>query len=79
MQYRARWLLKHEVARATTLKAEATQERQRREEQSMLMAMLSHEIKTPLSVLKLVVDEKVAGSDLEGHANRAVSNIDFIV
>lgn len=79
LQYRARWLLKHEVARATTLKAEATQERQRREEQSMLMAMLSHEIKTPLSVLKLVVDEKVAGSDLEGHANRAVSNIDFIV
>ena len=79
LQYRARWLLRNEVARASTLKAEASQERQRREEQSMLMAMLSHEIKTPLSVLKLVVDEKVAGSDLEGHANRAVSNIDFIV
>lgn len=45
----------------------------------MLMAMLSHEIKTPLSVLKLVVDQKVAGSDLEGHANRAVSNINFII
>jgi signal transduction histidine kinase len=79
LQYRARRLLRQEVARAITLKAEATQERQRREEQSMLMAMLSHEIKTPLSILKLVVDEKVAGSDLEGHANRAVSNIDFIV
>lgn len=79
LQYRARWLLRYEVARAATLSAEATQERQRREEQSMLMAMLSHEIKTPLSILKLVVDEKVAGSDLEGHANRAVSNIDFIV
>ena len=76
---RARWLLKHEVARTSTLQAEATQERQRREEQGMLMAMLSHEIKTPLSVLKLVMDEKVAGSDLEGHANRAVSNINFIV
>ncbi len=79
LQYRARWLLRYEVARASTLKAEASQERQRREEQSMLMAMLSHEIKTPLSVLKLVMDEKVAGSDLEGHANRAVGNIDFIV
>lgn len=79
LQYRARWLLRHEVARASTLKAEAAQERQRREEQSMLMAMLSHEIKTPLSVLKLVMEEKVAGSDLEGHANRAVSNINFIV
>lgn len=79
LQYRARWLLRHEVARASTLEAEATQERQRREEQSMLMSMLSHEIKTPLSVLKLVMDQKVAGTDLEGHANRAVSNIDFIV
>lgn len=79
LQYRARWLLRHEVARASTLKAEAMQERQRREEQSMLMAMLSHEIKTPLSVLKLVMDAKVAGSDLEGHANRAVGNINFIV
>lgn len=79
LHYRARWLLKHEVARTSTLQAEATQERQRREEQGMLMAMLSHEIKTPLSVLKLVMDEKVAGSDLEGHANRAVSNINFIV
>ena len=79
LQYRARWLLRHEVARATTLKAEAMQERQRREEQSMLMAMLSHEIKTPLSVLRLVMDAKVAGSDLEGHANRAVGNINFIV
>lgn len=45
----------------------------------MLVAMLSHEIKTPLSILKLVVDDKVAGSDLEGHANRAVSNINAIV
>lgn len=79
LQYRARWLLRHEVARASTLKAEADQERQRREEQSMLMAMLSHEIKTPLSILKLVMDEKVSGSDLEGHANRAVGNINFIV
>lgn len=79
LQYRARWLLKNEVAKASTLAAEATQERQRREEQGMLMAMLSHEIKTPLSILKLVVDDKVAGSDLEGHANRAVSNINAIV
>ncbi len=79
LSYRARWLLKHELARTSTLQAEVTQERQRLEEQGMLIAMLSHEIKTPLSVLKLVVDEKVAGSDLEGHANRAVSNINFII
>lgn len=79
LQYRAKSLLRSETEKASALKIEADQERKQREEQSMLMAMLSHEIKTPLSVLKLVVDEKVAGSDLEGHANRAVGNINFIV
>lgn len=79
LQYRARSLLKLESNRTIMLKAEADHERQQREEQSMLMTMLSHEIKTPLSILKLVVDEKISGSDLEGHANRAVNNIDFII
>jgi signal transduction histidine kinase len=79
LQYRAKALLKIESNRAMALKSEADHERQQREEQSMLMNMLSHEIKTPLSVLKLVVDEKVSGSELEGHANRAVNNIDFII
>lgn len=79
LQYRSRTLLKLESNRAIVLKAEADHERQQREEQSMLMTMLSHEIKTPLSVLKLVMDEKVSGSELEGHANRAVNNIDFII
>lgn len=79
LQYRARCLLRNEVARASTLEAEATQERQRREEQSMMMAMLSHEIKTPLSILKLIMDKNLSGANLKVHANRAVSNIDFIV
>lgn len=79
LQYRAKALLKIESSRTMALKSEADHERKQREEQSMLMAMLSHEIKTPLSVLKLVVDEKVSGSDLEGHANRAVNNINFII
>lgn len=79
LEYRARALHKLEIERSNLLELEARQERLQREEQGMLMAMLSHEIKTPLSVLKLVMDEKVAGSDLEGHANRAVSNINAIV
>lgn len=79
LQYRSRTLLKLELNRTAILKAEADDERQQREEQSMLITMLSHEIKTPLSVLKLVVDEKLAGTELEGHANRAVNNIDFII
>lgn len=79
MNHRSRSLLEIEARRSSAFQSEAQQERLQREEQSMLMSMLTHEIKTPLSVLKLVVDEKVAGTDLEGHANRAVNNIDFIV
>lgn len=79
LQYRARLIFKNELIKSTTLKREAENERFLREEQGKLMAMLTHEIRTPLSVLKLVVDRKVTGSDLEDFANRAVSNIDSII
>lgn len=79
LQYRAKSILKNELIRSNALKKEAENEKFMREEQGKLMAMLTHEIRTPLSVLKLVIDRKVAGSDLEGYANRAVSNIDSII
>jgi signal transduction histidine kinase len=79
LQMRSKALLRQEITRSSQMEALVSQERKRREEQAMLMTMLSHEIKTPLSVLKLVVDQKLSGSDLEGHANRAVSNITLII
>ena len=79
LQYRSRLILKNELMKAAALKKEADDERFLREEQGKLMAMLTHEIRTPLSVLKLVIDRKVAGSELEDFANRAVSNIDSII
>lgn len=79
LQYRAKSILKNELAKSAALKEEAEYEKSRREDQGKLMAMLTHEIRTPLSVLKLVVDRKVSGSDLEDYANRAVNNIDAII
>lgn len=79
LQFRARSILKKEYIKSNTLKNEADYERSRREEQGKLMAMLTHEIRTPLSILKLVIDRKVAGSDLQDYANRAVGNIDAII
>lgn len=79
LQYRARSILKNETLKSEALKKEAEYEKRRREEQGKLMAMLTHEIRTPLSVIKLVVDRKLAGSELEEFANRAVSNIDSII
>ena len=79
LQYRAKTILTNEVLKSAALKEEVESERYRREEQGKLMSMLTHEIRTPLSVLKLVVDRKVTGSELEDFANRAVSNIDSII
>ena len=79
LQYRAKFILKNEALKSAALKEEVENERIRREEQGKLMSMLTHEIRTPLSVLKLVVDRKVTGSELEEYANRAVSNIDSII
>lgn len=79
LQYRAKLILKNEHLKYAVLEKQANEERRKREEQGKLMAMLTHEIRTPLSVLKLVVDRKVSGSELEDFANRAVSNIDSII
>lgn len=79
LQSRFKFRLEHALATKSALQIQAASERQQREELGMMMAMLSHEIKTPLSVLRLVVDDRVKGSDLEGHANRAISNINFVI
>ncbi|MBU3589540.1 7TM-DISM domain-containing protein [Polynucleobacter sp. 80A-SIGWE] len=79
LQYRAKSILKNELVKSAALKKEVENERLRREEQGKLMSMLTHEIKTPLSVLKLVIDQQVVGSDFEEYANRAVTNIDSII
>lgn len=79
LQYRAKLILKNELLKSAALKKEVENERLRREEQGKLMSMLTHEIRTPLSVLKLVIDHQVVGSDFEEYANRAVTNIDSII
>lgn len=79
LQYRAKCSLRYEIQRSSNLKSQADQERLYREEQNKLMSMLTHEIKTPLSVLKIIVDEKLTGSDLEPHANRALKNINTVI
>jgi len=79
LQYRARLIFKNEIIQTNKLRDEFKLERARREEQNKLMSMLSHEIKTPLSILRLVLDLKVSGTDLEGYANRAVNNINSVV
>lgn len=58
---------------------EADSQRARAAEQSELLTMLTHELKTPLSVVSLAVGDAEASATLRERARRAVSNMGAIV
>jgi signal transduction histidine kinase len=49
------------------------------DQQKKLLSMLVHEIKVPLSVLKLAVDHQLKGSEVGGHASRAIYSINDLI
>lgn len=55
------------------------QERMNREEQSQFMAMLAHELKTPLAVIQLALNVSSEISEIFQHASKALSDINNIV
>lgn len=82
MQHRAnkQKLVQDEYEKKLMLSDQAvTLEKQRREEQTHLLHMLMHELKTPLSIIELAL---VANNDQEttsGYVNRAVGNMKDIL
>ena len=82
LQLRARYMeqqhlrVAREVARA---QSELTAERLAREEQGRMVEMLSHEIKTPLSVLQLAVEEWIKEQDERQLADRSIQEIKTVV
>ena len=73
--YRSRVLAQEAVAAATALSLQ----QQRSQEQAMFLGMLAHEFKTPLSVLKIVVDSGQLDSDLKTFSADAIRNIDALL
>lgn len=63
-----------EVAKAT-----AEQERAEREQQRHFLSMLTHELKTPLSVIRMCLGAKEPTVRMQTHAKQAVNDIDAIV
>lgn len=63
-----------EIAKAT-----AAQERAEREQQRHFLAMLTHELKTPLSVIRLRLGAPIPSPRMQAHASQAVQDIDAIV
>lgn len=54
-------------------------ERQQRLEQGKFMAMLTHELKTPLSVMRMVLGSRAPSDELRAHADRAVRDMSNVI
>jgi signal transduction histidine kinase len=79
LQYRARERLKRVTAEHTAASQRVIEERATRETLQQFMGMLSHEIKSPLSVVSLAVDQGIKDPKLLGAAGRAVTDINQLV
>ena len=64
---------------AEVAKATAQQERTEREHQRHFLSMLTHELKTPLSVIRMRLGSQAPTARMQSHAKQAVENIDAIV
>lgn len=67
------------VSTILVLAAILTKVIQRSEEQDQFMSMLTHELKTPLSVIRIAVSDGAVPSHIQASISRSVSNINSIV
>lgn len=67
------------IASEQQARFELANEKIQRERQSQLMAMLTHELRTPLYLLRLVVDSAIAKNNLNKNANRAIKDMSDII
>lgn len=72
--------IRREVANSLFLSREQlAQETRRRQDQSQLLNMLMHELKTPLAVIELALRDRVAGDKAQGYVGRAIDNMKSIL
>lgn len=79
---RIRWMeLERITAQIAAERAEALVERERaeREQQRRFLAMLTHELKTPLAVIRMRLDTPNASANMRQHAERAVDEINGLI
>lgn len=71
--------LQHATLDTEIAKATAQQERAEREHQRHFLSMLTHELKTPLSVIRMRLGVREPTPRMQAHATQAVQDIDAIV
>ena len=78
LRYQEKQLLELEKT-ALVSDQEIAFQRSENERQSKFMAMLSHELKTPLAVIKLAIDSGLKNNRYETYANKAISDLNQII
>lgn len=79
LQHRYRTTKEEKIYEVSMANANAQAERERSEEQGKFLAMLTHELKTPLSVLRMGLNSKESFDKFEGHIDQAIIDINNIV
>ena len=79
LQHRYRTTKEEKIFEVSQANANAQVERERREEQGKFLAMLTHELKTPLSVLRMGFNSKESFDKFEDHIDQAIMDMNNIV
>lgn len=79
LQYRYRVTREKNIAELSSAKAYAKAEKNRREEQEKFLAMLTHELKTPLSILKMSYHSSNPSEKTKGYIKTAIADMNDVI
>jgi signal transduction histidine kinase len=79
LQHRYRTTQEEKIFEVSQANANAQFEKERREEQGKFLTMLTHELKTPLSVLRMGFNSRESFDKFEGHIDQAIMDMNNIV
>lgn len=69
----------HAEAARQRAEERAADERHRRQEQAAFLTMLTHELKTPLAVVRMVLGAKTPTEDMKSEAERSIRDMNSII
>ncbi len=79
LQYRYRLAREQSIARVSSAEAYANSERVRREQQGQFLAMLTHELKTPLSIMKMGSTSSNQSEKIKKHIQTAIQDMTDVI
>jgi signal transduction histidine kinase len=79
LQYRYRLAREQSIARVSKAEAYANSEKVRREQQGQFLAMLTHELKTPLSIMKMGYTSPTQSDLTKKHIQTAIQDMTDVI